>query len=81
MRRKARSKAKMVVLENIWRDRDLSTSLKMCMMKVLVWTYMTYGAEGWTLRVEEKKKIQSCEMWCYKRLLNLGKIREHMKAH
>ena len=37
-RRIARAKAKMVELENIWRDRDLSTALKLRIMKVLVWT-------------------------------------------
>ena len=41
-------------------------------MKVLVWTTITYGVEGWTLRAEEKKKIQAAEMWCYRRLLNLS---------
>ena len=40
-------------------------------MKVLVWTVMTYGAEGWTLRSEEMKRIQAAEMWCYRRLLNV----------
>ena len=46
----------MVDLENIWRDRDLSSALKVRVMKVLVWTTVNYGAEGWTLRAEEKKK-------------------------
>ena len=61
----------MVELENILRDRDLSTALKLRIMKVLVWTTVNYGAEGWTLRAEEKKKIQSAEMWFYQRLLNI----------
>ena len=61
----------MVELENIWRDRDLSKELKIRLMKVLVWTTINYGAEGWTLRAEEKKKIQSAEMWLYQRLLNI----------
>ena len=40
-------------------------------MKVLVWTTLNYGAEGWTLKAEERKKIMSAEMWFYQRLLNL----------
>ena len=32
---------------------------------------MTYVAEGWTLRSDEKKRIQSAELWCYRRLLNV----------
>ena len=60
MRRIARAKAKMIELENIWRDRDLSKALKIRIMKVLVWTTVNYGAEGWTLRAEEKKKNPIC---------------------
>ena len=40
-------------------------------MKTLVWTTIIYGAEGWTLRADEKKKIQAAEMWCYRRLANV----------
>ena len=79
MRRIARAKAKMVDLENIWRDRDLSSALKIRIMKVLVWTTVNYGAEGWTLRAEEKKKIQSAEMWFYQRLLNISW--KHKRTH
>ena len=46
----------MIDLENIWRDRDLSTALKIRIMKVLVWTTVNYCVEGWTLRAEEKEK-------------------------
>ena len=71
VRRIAMGKSKMVDLKNIWKDKDLSHELKLKIMKVLVWTVMTYGAEGWTLRSEEMKRIQAAEMWCYRRLLNV----------
>ena len=61
----------MLDLKNIWKDKDLSTKLKLKIMKVLVWTTVTYGAEGWTLKSEEKKKIQAAEMWFHRRLLNV----------
>ena len=48
-RRIARAKAKMLELENIWKDKDLSVPLKIKIMKVLVWTTLNYGAEVWTL--------------------------------
>ena len=71
LRRIGMAKSKMVDLKNIWKDKDLSYELKMKIMKVLVWTTMTYGAESWTLRADEKKRIQAAEMWCYRRLLNV----------
>ena len=65
------AKSKMIDLKNIWRDKDLSYKLKLRIMKVLVWTTVTYGAEGWTLKLEEKKRIQAAEMWFHRRLLNV----------
>ena len=61
----------MIDLDNIWKDKDLSISLKLKIMRVLVWTTVMYGAEGWTLRQEEKKKIQAAELWFYRILLNV----------
>ena len=72
LRRIAQAKTKMVSLEKIWKDKDLSPKLKNKIMKTLVWTTMTYGAEGWTLKAEEKKRIQAAEMFCYRRLLNVS---------
>ena len=70
-RRIGMAKTKMVELKNIWKDKDLSFKLKLKLMKVLVWTTVTYGAEGWTLKSEEKKRIQAAEMWFHRRLLNV----------
>ena len=70
-RRIAQAKSKMIDLDNIWKDKDLSISLKLKIMRVLVWTTVMYGAEGWTLRQEEKKKIQAAELWFYRILLNV----------
>ena len=71
LRRIGMAKSKMVDLKNIWKDKDLSYELKIKIMKVLVWTTMTYGAEGWTLRADEMRRIQAAEMWLYRRLLNV----------
>ena len=65
------AKGKMLDLKNIWKDKNLSFRLKLKIMKVLVWTTVTYGAEGWTLKSEEKKRIQAAEMWLHRRLLNV----------
>ena len=70
-RRIAQAKTKMISLKNIWKDKDLSYQLKMKIMKVLVWTTITYGAEGWSLKADDIKKIKAAEMWCYRRLLNV----------
>ena len=37
-----------------------------------MWTTISYGAEGWTLKSEEKKRIQPAEMFCYRRLIHVS---------
>ena len=70
-RRIGMAKSRMIDLGNIWKDKDLSISLKLKILKVLVWATVIYGAEGWTLKKEEKKKIQFAEFWFYRILLNV----------
>ena len=69
--RLAMGKQRMVQLENIWKDKNISIKLKLKLMKCLIWTVMTYGAEGWTLRQQDIQKIESAEMWLYRRLLRV----------
>ena len=35
----------------------------------MVWTVLTYGAEGWILKKADEKGIESAEMWIYRRML------------
>ncbi|GFN78854.1 endonuclease-reverse transcriptase [Plakobranchus ocellatus] len=63
------AKKRMQDLVNIWKDKTITLQLKIKIMKTLVWTVMTYGAEGWTIKKKQEKKINSTEMWFYRRLL------------
>ena len=62
---------KVIDFQNIWKDIDLSVCLKIRIMKILVWTTLNYGAEGWALKAEDRNEIISDEIWFYKRMLNL----------
>ena len=66
------AKKRMLDLNNIWKDRSIKNSLKIKIMKCLVWTIMTYGAEGWTLKNIDKKKIMTTEMWFYRRMMRIS---------
>ncbi|GFO02512.1 charged multivesicular body protein 6 [Plakobranchus ocellatus] len=66
------AKKRMQDLVNIWKDKTLTLQLKIKIMKTLVWTVMTYGAEGWTIKKKQEKKINSAEMWFYRRLLRIS---------
>ncbi|KAJ8709300.1 hypothetical protein PYW07_001902 [Mythimna separata] len=40
-------------------------------MKCLVFPIFLYGAETWTLRMRDRRKIDALEMWCWRRLLRI----------
>ena len=42
-------KKRMLYLVSIWKERGINKDLKMKVVRSLVWTVLTYGAEGWTL--------------------------------
>ena len=59
------AKKRMLDLVPIWKDRGITKDLKMKPVRSLVWTGLTYVAEGWT----DGKRIQSAELWSYRRML------------
>ena len=63
---------KMVQLTNIWKDRGIQATLKMKLLKCLIWSVVLYGSEAWTLRKADKNRIEAAEMWFYRRLLRIS---------
>ena len=55
----AMAKNRMTSLSNIWKDKSISENLKIKLFKTLVWTVMTYGSEGWTLKRKDIKRINA----------------------
>ena len=37
-------------------------------MKCYVWSMALYGAETWTLRARDEKRLKCSEMWCWRRM-------------
>jgi len=58
-------------LSSIWRNKDISTSTKIRLLKALVWSVAIYGCEGWTLYSKDQKYIDAFEVWSYRRLLRI----------
>ena len=49
----------MLDLVPIWKDRIIVKYLKLNLVRLLVWTVLTYGAECWTLKKADEKRIES----------------------
>jgi len=70
-RRIAIGKKAMTKLDKVMKDRDISRETKIRLVKALVFPTVTYGCESWTLRKEERKKIEAFEMWVRRKMLRV----------
>ena len=66
------AKKRMIDLQVLWNDRNLSMPLKMKLVKTLVWSALAYGAESWTLCKADESRIMAAEMWFWRRMLNIS---------
>ena len=71
-RRIAMGKAAMGGLTSIWKDRGVTMETKVKLVKVLVFPIVLYGAETWTMRKHERKKIDAFELLCWRRVLRVS---------
>ena len=70
--RTAIAKKRMIDLQVLWNDRNLSNHLKMKLVKTLVWSALVYGAESWTLCKADENRIMAAEMWFWRRMLGIN---------
>jgi hypothetical protein len=46
----------------------LDLNFRKKLVKCYIWSIALYGAETWTLRKVDQKYLESCEMWCWRRM-------------
>ena len=68
LRRLASGRAAMTGLNKIWKDKDIT---KCRIVNTLVFPVVLYGCESWTIRKAERRRIDSFESWCWRRLLRI----------
>ena len=49
------AKNRMVQLNNIWKDHRIPKSLKLKLLKCVVWPVLLYGSEAWSQKMTDKK--------------------------
>ena len=45
-----------------------SLSTKVCLVKAMVFPVVMYGCESWTIKKAECRRIDTFELWCWRRL-------------
>ena len=70
-RRIAIAKDAMTRLTNIWKNRGISNTTKIRLVRALILPIFLYGVETWTIRARERQRIDAFEMWCWRRMLRI----------
>jgi len=50
--------------DSILKSRDITLSIKVCLVKAMVFPMVMYGCESWTIKKAEHRKIDVFELWC-----------------
>ena len=61
----------MTNLDSILKNRDITLSIKVHLVKAMVFPIVMYGCECWTIKKAEHRRIDAFELWCWKRLLRV----------
>ena len=70
-RRIASGRNAMMSMNKMWKSKDISITTKCRLVHAIVFPIATYGCESWTLRKADRRKIDSFELWCWRRLLRI----------
>ena len=61
----------MTNLDSTLKRRDITLPTKVHLVKAMVFPVVMYGCESWTIKKAEDLRIDSFELWCWRRLLRV----------
>ena len=61
----------MTNLDSILKSRDITLLTKVHLVKAMVFPVVMYGCESWTMKKDERRRIDAVELWCCRRLLKV----------
>ena len=61
----------MTNLDNILKNRDITLTTKVYIVKAMVFPVVMYGCESWIIKKAECQRIDAFELWCWRRLLRV----------
>ena len=57
--------------DSILKSRDITLSTKVHLVKAMVFPVVMYGHENWTIKKAEHQRIDTFELWSWRRLLRV----------
>ena len=61
----------MTNLDSIFKSRDITLPTKVRLVKAMIFPVVMYGYERWTIKKAECRRIDTFEVWCWRRLLRV----------
>ena len=61
----------MTNLDSILKNRDITLSTKVHLVKAMVFPMVMYGCESFIIKKAERRRIDAFELWCWRRLLKV----------
>ena len=61
----------MTNLDSVLKSRDITLPRKVHLVKAMVFPVVMYGCERWTIKNAEHQRIDTFELWCWRRLLRI----------
>ena len=58
-------------LDSILKSRDITLPTKVHLVKAMVFPVVMYGCESWTIKKADHRRIDTFELWCWRRLLRV----------
>ena len=59
----------MTNLDSILKSKYITLLTKVCLVKVIIFPVAMYGCESWTTEQAEHQRIDTFELWCWRRPL------------
>ena len=61
----------MTNLDSILKNRDITLSTKVRLVKAMAFPVVMYGCESWTIKKAELRRIDTFELWCWRKPLRV----------
>ena len=66
----------MINLDIIFESRDITLPTKVHLVKAMVFPVVMYGCESWTIKKSKRRRIDTFELWCWRRVLRVPGLQE-----
>ena len=64
-------KKAMTNLDSVLKGRDITLPAKVHIVKAMVFSVVTYSFDSWTVKKAEGQRINTFELWCWRRILRV----------